>query len=115
MTVGTEWIVDAGGCDSSRLRSLDELRGVVDRLVTALDLHVVGEAHWHVFPGEGGVTGLYLLTESHVACHTYPEKRTATFNLYCCRARAPFDWHAELSRALGAQSTRVRVLERGRP
>ncbi len=115
MSVGTEWIVDAEGCDATRLRSLDAVRGVVDRLVAALDLHVVGEGHWHVFPGEGGLTGLYLLTESHVACHTYPETRTATFNLYCCRAREPFDWTAELARALGAEVTRVRVIERGRP
>ncbi|HEY1958265.1 MAG TPA: S-adenosylmethionine decarboxylase [Polyangiaceae bacterium] len=114
MSVGIEWIVDAEGCDSERLRSLDAVRAVVDRLVAALDLHVVGDGRWHVFPGEGGVTGLYLLTESHVACHTYPETRTATFNLYCCRAREPFDWAAELARALGAKETRVRTIARGR-
>lgn len=114
MSRGTEWVVDAEGCDSSRLRSLETVRGVIDRLVAVLDLHVVGEGHWHVFPGEGGVTGLYLLSESHIACHTYPETRTATFNLYCCRPRAPFDWEAELARALGATDTRVRVVERGR-
>jgi len=32
-----------------------------------------------------GVTGLLLLTESHLACDTFPERGFASFNLYCCR------------------------------
>jgi len=31
------------------------------------------------------VTGLLLLTESHLACDTFPERGFASFNLYCCR------------------------------
>jgi S-adenosylmethionine decarboxylase len=113
MSVGTEWLVDAEECDPARLRDLGAVRGVIERLVHALDLHVIGEGHWHVFPGQGGVTGLYLLTESHVACHTYPEVRAATFNLYCCRPRPSFAWEPELARSLGAARARVVRVTRG--
>ena len=60
----------------------------------------------------GGVTGLALLSESHLACHTYPEFGVATFNLYCCRARPRWNWEAVLAEMLGATSVTVRVLER---
>ena len=112
LTVGTEWLVEASGCDASRLRDAEALRSVFARAVSELGLRVVGEAHWHKFPGEGGVTGLALLTESHLACHTYPEFGVATFNLYCCRERATWPWDERLREMLGATEVRVRCLAR---
>ena len=112
LTVGTEWLVEASGCDASRLRDAEALRAVFARAVSELGLRVVGEAHWHKFPGEGGVTGLALLTESHLACHTYPEFGVATFNLYCCRERATWPWDERLREMLGATGVRVRRLAR---
>jgi S-adenosylmethionine decarboxylase len=74
---------------------------------------VVGKPLWHQFPGAGGVTGLYLLSESHLACHTYPEFGAATFNLYCCSERAAWEWEGELRAALGATSVQVSRVVRG--
>jgi S-adenosylmethionine decarboxylase len=68
---------------------------------------------WHQFPQPGGVTGLYLLTESHLACHTFPETGIATFNLYCCRPRPPFAWEDRLRSVLSADRVTVRTAERG--
>jgi S-adenosylmethionine decarboxylase len=106
-------MVDAAGCRPDSLRDLAAVRALLDVVVARLELHVVGEPHWHAFPGEGGVTGLYLLTESHLSIHTYPEHGTATLNLYCCRPRATFPWEDELTRALGAASVSVRSFTRG--
>jgi S-adenosylmethionine decarboxylase len=113
MTIGTEWLVDAEGCRAEALRDLDSLRRVCSLIVAQLELRVVGNAAWHQFPWPGGVTGLFLLTESHLACHTYPESGTATFNLYCCRTRPPWPWAERLAALLGAQRVRVRCLDRG--
>ena len=85
--LGTEWIVDAHGCDSSSLRSCAALARLFARIVDELGLHPAGEPVWHVFPGQGGITGVLLLTESHLACHTFPERGFAAFDLYCCRPR----------------------------
>ena len=79
MIVGTEWLVEAAGCDKAALRDEDKVRSVLDRLIADLGLMSVGSV-WHKFEGEGGVTGLVALTESHIACHTYPEYGIATFN-----------------------------------
>ena len=112
LTVGTEWLIEASGCDAEALRDVARLRGVFARAIEELGLHVVGSQLWHKFPGEGGATGLAMLTESHLACHTYPEFGVATFNLYCCRERAEWPWAERLSEMLGAREVSVRGLSR---
>ena len=112
LTVGTEWLIEASGCDAAALRDAGRLREVFARAVGELDLRVVGEPQWHTFPGEGGVTGLVMLTESHLACHTYPEFGFATFNLYCCRERPAWDWGSRLREMIGAREVRVRSVSR---
>ncbi len=112
MNVGQEWIVDATGCDPASLRDLERLRSLLDAVITDLGLKPVAEPLWHKFPGEGGVTGLVLLSESHLACHTYPEFGVATINLYCCRERPEWPWTARLREALGASEVHVRKVSR---
>ncbi|HTH51009.1 MAG TPA: adenosylmethionine decarboxylase [Pyrinomonadaceae bacterium] len=112
MIVGTEWLIEATNCDPDSLRDEAVIRGVLDRVIVDLGLRSVGSV-WHKFPGEGGVTGLIALTESHLACHTYPENGIATFNLYCCRERPRWDWEGELKQRLGAENVTVTEVQRG--
>jgi S-adenosylmethionine decarboxylase len=110
---GREWIVDATGAPKEALRDLARIQGIVDLVVAELRLSPLGEPRWHVFPGEAGVTGLVMLAESHVTVHTFPELGLATFNLYCCRPRAPWPWTERLQSLLGARRVTVREVERG--
>ena len=110
---GCEWIVDASGCSRHRLRSLESVRAVCERLIRELELLVVGQPLWRQFPEPGGVTALYLLSESHLACHTWPELGLATFNLFSCRRRGDWPWDDRLSELLGAESVSIRIAERG--
>ena len=116
---GTEWLVDAAGCDARRLSDLRHLQRVCAALIDGLRLRVIGEPHWHHFPSlpdstePGGVTGLYLLAESHLACHTFPEHGRATFNLYCCRRRPAWDWEEFLTARLGATRVVAQSIPRG--
>jgi S-adenosylmethionine decarboxylase len=111
--LGAEWLVDAHACDAAALRSREVLSGVFDRIVEELALHPVGPSRWRVFPGAGGVTGLLLLEESHLSCHTFPEQSFAAFDLYCCRPRQPWPWSERLSLMLGAGRVNVRYVARG--
>lgn len=112
MIVGTEWLIEAYGCDQGKLRDEKLLRTAFARIMEELGLKAVGTV-WHKFPGEAGVTGMAALTESHLACHTYPEHGIATFNLYCCRTRPEWDWDANLKQLLDASSIKVTKIERG--
>jgi S-adenosylmethionine decarboxylase len=110
---GIESLVDAFGCLSESLRSTERLAALFERVVRELDLHPLQAPTWYVFPGTGGVTGLLLLSESHLACHTFPESGFATFDLYCCRPRPPWPWEERLTEELGASEVRIRVFTRG--
>ena len=113
MIVGTEWLIEAFDCDAQALRELAVLKRVFARIIEDLGLKTLGAPHWHKFGGEGGVTGLVMLTESHLACHTYPEYQTATFNLYCCRTRPEWNWEKNLKALLKASDVKVTKIERG--
>ena len=113
LPAGCEWMVDAFGCDASALRSRETLDSLVAQVLRDLSLTAVAPAVWHQFPAPGGLTGIVVLAESHLTCHTFPEARFAAFNLYCCRPRAPWPWAAELSRRLGALEVTVVAHLRG--
>ena len=113
MIVGTEWLIEAFDCEAEKLRDVEILREVFARLVSDLGLMTIGEGIWHQFAGEKGVTGLVALTESHLACHTYPEYKTATFNLYCCKNRPEWNWDENLRKLLDAKTVKIRKIERG--
>jgi len=113
MIVGTEWLIEAFDCDAHALREIAVLQSVFARIIDDLSLKIVGVPAWHKFGGEGGVTGLVMLTESHLACHTYPEYKTATFNLYCCRSRPEWNWEENLKEMLNASEIKVTRIERG--
>ena len=89
------------------------LAALFDRIVSELLLAPVIAPVWHQFPGEGGITGMILLSESHLTCHTFPEHRHAAFNLYCCRPRAAWPWADALRETLAASDVHVRTEPRG--
>lgn len=113
MRLGTEWLIDAFGCEPKALADVATLRALLEDVLLRMELRTVGEGLWHKFPGPGGVTGMYLLTESHLACHTYPEHGALTINLYCCRKRLPFPWQDEIGARLGAARVVIREVDRG--
>lgn len=112
MSLGTEWVIDASGCNAEALSDVNQLKLIFDRVIHDLELKVIGDISWHQFPEPGGVTGLALLSESHLACHTYPEFGAVSFNLYCCRNRTTWPWERMLRELLGATEVNIRVLER---
>ena len=59
------------------------LRGLCLQAVAGAGLQAVGEL-FHRFPPPGGVTGVVLLAESHLAVHTWPELGAVTLDVYVC-------------------------------
>ena len=62
------------------------------------------------------MTGVLLLSESHVAIHTWPERAFATADLYTCGgpdgAARPRRAHETLRDALGAKRTELLLVQR---
>lgn len=111
-TGGCEWVVEAHGCDSATLSDIACLQQVFARIIAEASLNPIAEPLWHKFPGAGGVTGLALLSESHLTCHTFPEFGSACINLFCCRPRPEWDFESRLREMLGASTVTVRRIDR---
>ncbi len=45
--------------------------------------------HLHKFSPNGGVSGVAVLSESHISVHTWPERGFAAFDVFMCGAAEP--------------------------
>jgi S-adenosylmethionine decarboxylase len=110
---GLEWIVEAFGCDARALVNQERLEELFQLIIRELDLHPLGKTAWHQFPGTFGITGVSLLRESHITCHTFPEYESLCLNVFCCRPRLAADFEAMLK--IGFDPLRVSVRQVERP
>jgi spermidine synthase len=109
------------GCSASTLTDLSTLSTLCRDATLAAGLTIVDEK-FHLFPDwqgqAGGITGTLLLAESHLAIHTWPERRGVTLDVYVCnftgdntaKAQQLFD---TLMVAFRPQAQVVNRLERG--
>ena len=109
---GIEWVVEAFGCFPRALRDRAVLENLFRQIIEQMSLRPVGATQWHQFPGTGGITGLCLLSESHLACHTFPEHGSLCLNLFCCVPRSEWDFESALRDLLDADSVSIRRLQR---
>ncbi len=74
-------------CSASLFTDLDALSSLCRQATLDAGLTIVDEKY-HVFPDwqgqPGGITGAVLLAESHLAIHTWPERRGVTLDVYVC-------------------------------
>lgn len=83
---GSHFIVDlweAEGLDDPELieRTLTEAAEVAGATI----LHT----HLHVFSEGGGVSGVIVLSESHISIHTWPERGYAAIDIFMCGCAEP--------------------------
>ncbi len=75
------------GCSAALLTDLEALSTLCRDATNDAKLTIVDDK-WHVFPDwngqPGGITGTILLAESHLAIHTWPERRGVTLDVYVC-------------------------------
>ena len=113
-----EWLVDISGVDAAALASAERVRALCDDVVASFRLTLLAPPLAHVFPGRapegGGVTALYLLSESHLAVHTWPERGGALLSLGTCRPGVPerFSWLEVVRAHLPGAAVAVQRVER---
>lgn len=70
-------VVDSQTIDENYLDSLVKI------IVDSLELNVVSTAK-HLFPTNGGLTKVYILSQSHLIIHTWPELHSLHLDLMTC-------------------------------
>jgi len=78
-----------GISEENKLKDLKEVIPLVERLVEKLYLNVINKAYHQFNPH--GYTILYMLSESHMSFHSYPERRYLAIDLYTCNKSLEFN------------------------
>lgn len=107
---GSHFIIDMWQAEH-----LDDAKLLEDAMVEAVEaagatlLHI----HLHRFTPYGGVSGVAVLSESHISVHTWPENGYAAFDIFMCGDAEPEKAAAVLERALSPQRTVISEHRRG--
>ena len=109
---GIEWLVEAFGCSQAALQDQATMKRLFDLIVSDMRLKPLGEPVWHQFQETGGITVVWLLQESHLAIHSFPEYLSACLNVFCCKHRPSLNWEGRLPLLLGAAEIQVREYPR---
>ncbi len=72
------------GCDAGALADEQLIVNVVREAVTVARATLMEIKSWKVEGIKGGVSVLALITESHIAVHTWPEYRYAAVDVFTC-------------------------------
>jgi S-adenosylmethionine decarboxylase len=82
VTTKDHYLVDIYGC-ASGLGAIEYWESVIPKLCKSFGLTIVDRLSHHFSPF--GATAIYILAESHLVLHTWPEESFATLEIFSCR------------------------------
>ncbi|MEM2385520.1 MAG: adenosylmethionine decarboxylase [Candidatus Bathyarchaeia archaeon] len=85
--MGIHIIAEFRGVDPRKLSRVEDLRPILDRVVASSGLHVISSS-FHQFEPHG-VSAIYLLSESHLSVHTWPEHCYMALDIFTCGDDGP--------------------------
>lgn len=69
--------------NSLHLESIGKMHELLEDICQQYDFTILTRSAYQFEPQ--GITVLYMLSESHISIHTFPEKRYLAFDIYTCR------------------------------
>lgn len=111
-SLGHHYIVEASECDPKIIGSVEKVQQI---LVKAAE--EAGAQVWSIsfskFPPKG-VSGVVVISESHISTHTWPEHKYAAFDIYTCGdAIDPEKAVIFALEAFGASTSHITEITRG--
>ncbi|MCS7096234.1 MAG: adenosylmethionine decarboxylase [Candidatus Bathyarchaeota archaeon] len=85
--MGIHIIAEFRGVDPWKISRLEDVQPILDRVVAKSGLHVVSSS-FHQFKPYG-VSAVYLLSESHLSIHTWPEYSYMALDIFTCGNDVP--------------------------
>ena len=110
--VGRHYIVEASGCDPKIIRSVEKVQQILVKAAEVAGSHV-----WSIscnrFP-PNGVSGVVVISESHLSTHTWPERGYAALDIYTCGTETePEKAVIYAVEAFGAATSHITEITRG--
>ena len=112
--VGIHHLAEFYGVDARTLQNESLLMATLGASLDAAGFHVLQSSSYRFSAGGAGVTGFFLLSESHLAFHTYPEFEYLALDLFSCGSARPEQVLEELKWALEPESVEISKHQRGR-
>ena len=109
---GQHLLIDFHGIEPGVLTDEARLARCLGEAARRGRLTPLGPPVFHRFEG-GGLTGFLVLSESHLAIHTYPESGYAALDLFACGACDPGAALDALRAGLAPRRERVTAAARG--
>ena len=91
--VGKQILLDAKNIDPKKLKLIENITPVMDKIVQELNLNVDKKTD-HQFEKDGvpyGCTMIYLLAESNLTIHTFVDDGKITLDLFTCNLGIMFE------------------------
>ena len=110
--IGHHYIVEASGCNPKIIGSVQKVQEI---LVKAAEIS--GAKVWAIsfskFP-PNGVSGVVVISESHISTHTWPEMRYGALDIYTCGNKVdPEKAVVYAVEAFGASTSHITEITRG--
>lgn len=83
---GTHLTIDLWG--ASGLDNLPLIRNTLHQCAIESGATIL-HSHLHYFTPNGGVSGVVVLSESHISIHTWPERSFAALDIFMCGTAQP--------------------------
>jgi S-adenosylmethionine decarboxylase len=80
--MGRHCLLNVYGCNSDILDDINFMMTVLENAANTCGATIISKAH-HKFEPQG-FTAILLLSESHISVHTYPEHKSAAFDIFTC-------------------------------
>lgn len=99
-------------CEPERLRSYRDLDKAMRRAIEASGATVMKDSR-HIYEN-GGMTIVYLLSESHASIHTYPEHNSCFVDIFTCGYVCdPMKFHEGMIEYFNPKTTTKKLTNRG--
>ncbi len=110
--LGKHLLLELKDCDKEVLNDVTFLKGALLAAASGCGATVLGEA-FHQF-NPHGVSGVVIITESHLFIHTWPEHGYAAADIFTCGDSVQPEKAAQLLiRKLGAKNHSIVEIRRG--
>jgi len=111
-TVGHHYIVEGSGCDPEVISRVEQVEQILVRAAEVADVQVWAISFHRFRPA--GVSGVVVISESHLSVHTWPELGYVALDIFTCGDRAkPEAAVQQALKAFGATNVHITEVTRG--
>jgi S-adenosylmethionine decarboxylase len=87
--VGYHMVININNVNDLLINNNKKLIEIFEELILMSNLNVLNQCHHEFKPH--GLTGLYLLSESHLSYHTWPEHNKICLDLFTCGDKIKYE------------------------